>query len=309
MSRLTAQAALLAAAAIWGGGFIAQAAAMRSVGPLWFTVLRFALATLALVPMLLTERRSARRPLDGRDAAALAGMSLAFAVASILQQFAIAQTSVTHVGFLTGLYVLFVPLLGALWLRQVPHGLVWLAAVAALGGTWLVGGGLDGLAGGDLLAVGCAVGFAVQILLLDGIVKRSGRPGTAVLVQSAACAVLALPAALAVEHLSVAALPAVVPSLLFAGLLSGALAFVLQAIGQRSTPPAVAAVLLMSESLFAALFAALLLGERLSASGWIGCGLLFGGMLLAQVAPERADQNAAFVARHDSLASRPPERT
>ena len=287
MSRLAAHAALLSAAAIWGGGFIAQADAMRGIGPLWFTVLRFGLAALAMLPVALAERRSARTVLRGRDAKLLFATGLVFSAASLLQQFAITRTSVTHVGFLTGLYVLFVPVLGALVLRQVPPPAVLAAAAMALGGTWLIGGGLDGLNGGDALAAGCGLGFAAQILLLDLVVRRTGRPATAVLIQSALCAGLALPLAAMAEPLMMAALPSIVPALLFAGLLSGGLAFMLQAVGQAGTAPAVAAVLLMSESLFAALFAAVLLGERLSPTGWAGCGLLFMSLIVAQAAPAR----------------------
>ncbi|MDX7953009.1 DMT family transporter [Lichenihabitans sp. Uapishka_5] len=283
MSRFGANAALLGAAAIWGGGFIAQADAMRGVGPLWFTVLRFGLAAAAMLPLVLAERRSAGRRFDRHDGMALLAMGVAFTAASLLQQFAITRTSVTHVGFLTGLYVLFVPLLGAALLRQGPHGLVLLAASMALGGTWLIGGGLAGLNGGDGLAVGCALGFAAQILLVDHVVRRTGRPGTAVLVQSLICAGLTLPAALSLETLSVQALPAITPALLFAGVMSGGIAFMLQAVGQRGTAPSVAAVILMSESLFAALLAVLLLGERLPPAGWLGCGLLFASLVLAQI--------------------------
>ena len=283
MSRLGAHAALLGAAAIWGGGFIAQADAMRGLGPLWFTALRYGLAALALAPIAMRERQGTG-PRHG-SAGSMLALGVAFTAASLLQQFAITRTSVTHVGFLTGLYVLFVPLLGAGLLRQRPHWLVLLAGVAALTGTWLIGGGLDGLNGGDLLAVGCALGFAVQILLMDQIVKRTGRAATAVMVQSLLCAGFTLPVALTTETLSLASLGPIAPALLFAGILSGGLAFMLQAIGQRATPPSVAAVLLMSESLFAALFAALLLQERLSPEGWLGCGLLFVGILAAQFAP------------------------
>ena len=259
----------------------------RGRGPLWFTVLRYGLAALAMIPMALAERRSAGAALQRGDAGVLLAMGVAFSIASLLQQFAITRTSVTHVGLLTGLYVLFVPMLGAALLRQVPHPMVLVAACAALAGTWLIGGGLDGLNGGDLLAIGCALGFAAQILLLDQVVRRTGRPATAVLIQSALCAGLTLPAALGVETLSVAALPSIAPALLFAGIFSGGLAFMLQAVGQSATAPSVAAVLLMSESLFAALFAAVLLDEHLSPAGWIGCGLLFAGLLTAQFAPVR----------------------
>lgn len=212
-------------------------------------------------------------------------MGIAFTAASLLQQFAITRTSVTHVGFLTGLYVLFVPLIGTLVLHRAPHLLVLVAAGAALAGTWLIGGGLDGLNDVDALAIGCALGFAVQILLLDRIVKRTGRPATAVLVQSVVCAALTLPVALGFERLAPAAVPSVLPALLFAGVASGGLAFMLQGVGQAATAPSVAAVLLMSESLFAALFATLFLGETLSAEGWAGCALLLGAMLLAQCVP------------------------
>lgn len=286
MSRFTAHTLLLFAAAIWGGGFIAQADAMREVGPLWFVVLRFALATLAILPMVWFERRTAAAPVTPQTIVLLLAMGLAFSLASLLQQLAVTRTSVTHVGFLTGLYVLFVPLLGTAVLRQRPHVMVLLAAAAALGGTWLIGGGLDGLNAGDILAIGCALGYAVQILLLDVVVKRTGRPATAVLIQSLLCAGLTLPLALSVETLSVPALPAIAPALLFAGILSGGLAFVLQAVGQSATTSSVAAVLLMSESLFAALFAVVLLGEALPFEGWIGCGLLFASLLMAQCVPQ-----------------------
>ncbi len=280
---------LLTAAAIWGGGFIAQADAMRGIGPLWFTVLRYMLASGAMVPMLLIERRSATSRLEPRDGWLLFAMGLVFSVASLLQQLAITRTSVTHVGFLTGLYVLFVPLLGAILLRQIPRASILIAAGLALAGTWLIGGGFGGFNGGDILAIGCAVGFAAQILLLDRVVKRTGRPATAVLIQSILCAGSALPLALCHESLRFASLLSITPALLFAGILSGGLAFALQAFGQSATTPAVAAVLLMSEALFAALFAAALLGERLPWSSWAGCGLLFVSLLLAQFTPPQAE--------------------
>ena len=302
MTRLGAHAALLGAAAIWGGGFIAQADAMRGLGPLWFTTLRYGLAALTLLPMLAVERRSAQVTLKRTDLAWLLAMGAAFTVASLLQQFAVTHTSVTHVGFLTGLYVLFVPMLGAAMLRQVPRPLVFLAALLALAGTWLIGGGLDGLNGGDLLAIGCALGFAAQILLLDRIIAQTRRPVLAVAFQSAFCTACTLPVALGTETISLAALPSVLPALLFAGIFSGGLAFLLQAIGQSATAPSVAAILLMSESLFAAVFAVALLGERLTGLAWLGCGLLFASLLLAQIAPARAAPRDTRSTRSDQAA-------
>ena len=252
--------------------------------------------------MLAVERRAVDTKLKRTDLALLLAMGAVFTVASLLQQFAVTHTSVTHVGFLTGLYVLFVPMLSAAMLRQPPGPLVLLAALLALAGTWLIGGGLDGLNGGDLLAIGCAVGFAAQILLLDRVIAHTRRPVLAVVFQSAFCAACTLPVALGTETISLAAIPSVLPALLFAGIFSGGVAFLLQAIGQTATAPSVAAILLMSESLFAAVFAVALLGERLTGQAWLGCGLLFASLLLAQIAPARAAPPATRSARPDQAA-------
>ncbi|WP_334174630.1 DMT family transporter [Pseudoxanthobacter sp.] len=284
MSRLSANALLLLAAAIWGGAFVAQSNAMAHLGPGWFTGLRFLPALLVVAPMGVIEARRAARPLARRDYLALLPLGLSFGIASLLQQVAIVTTSVTHVGFLTGLYVLFVPLIEIVVLRRRPHFLVLPAAACAIAGTWFLGGGLDGLTTGDLLTIASAFGFAVQIILMDRFVRRTGRPVAAALGQSLFGAATGVLAGLG-EPLSAGDVMAVLPELLYAGALSGGVAYLLQAIGQQRTPPADAAVILMSEALFAALFAAVLIGERLSPAGWTGCALLFLGLVIVQLGP------------------------
>ncbi len=284
MSRLTANSLLLLAAAIWGGAFVAQSNAMAHLGPGWFTGLRFIPAFLVILPVGLAEARRAKRPLAGRDYLAMLPLGLSFGVASLLQQVAIVTTSVTHVGFLTGLYVLFVPLIEIAVLGRRPHFLVLPAALSAVAGTWFLGGGIDGLTTGDLLTIACAFGFAVQIILMDRFVRRTGRPVAAALGQSLVGVVIGLAMGIG-EPVTVPDIVSVLPELLYAGILSGGVAYLLQAIGQQRTPPADAAVILMSESLFAALFAAMLIGERLSAAGWAGCALLFLGLVIVQIGP------------------------
>lgn len=285
MSRLSANLGLLLAAAIWGGGFVAQSEG-ASMGAGWFTGLRYILAFLVVLPLGLIEARRAGRALSRADRLALLPLGLAFFAGTVLQQWAVAITSVTHVGFLTGLYVIFVPCLEMAIARRLPHAAIWGAALLALLGTWcLAGGAITSLNLGDGMTILSALCFAVQILLLDRFIHRTGRPVTAALFQSAVCVVLGL----AIGALAEPWHPAIVVhawrEILYAGALSGGLAFLLQAIFQRYTPPSDAAVMLMSESLFAALLAALILGERLTGMGWLGCGLLLGSLVLAQFGP------------------------
>lgn len=295
MSRLAANALLLLAAALWGGAFIAQSEAGHYLNAGWFTGLRFVLAFLAVLPLGVMEAR--RNPFAPRQLLSMIPLVVVFALAMLIQQWGLAYTSVTHAGFLTGLYVIFVPLIEVLWLRRLPHPLIWLATLLALAGTWFLGGGFDHLDFGDLLIIISAFGFAVQILLMQQASRGVTGPVSAALSQSAGCAVIGcvVGGIGGVPHLGI--IIHCWPELVYGGVVSGGIAFLLQAICQRHTGATDTAVMLMSEALFAALFAALLLGERMKAMGWIGCGLLFAALVLAQIGPtllpwKKADQLA-----------------
>ena len=295
MSRLAANALLLLAAALWGGAFVAQSEAGHYLNAGWYTGLRFILAFAAVLPLGIAE--ALRRPFAPRQLLGLIPLAVVFALSTLIQQWALVFTSVTHAGFLTGLYVIFVPLIEVLWFRQLPHPLIWLAAMLALAGTWFLGGGFDHLDFGDFLVIISAIGFAVQILLMQRAARSAVGPVSAALSQSAGCVVIgcAVGAGAGLPHL-----PVIIhcwPELVYGGVVSGGIAFLLQAICQRHTGATDTAVMLMSEALFAALFAALLLHERMQATGWIGCGLLFGALVLAQIGPalfpsQKADQTA-----------------
>jgi drug/metabolite transporter (DMT)-like permease len=285
MSRLTANLGLLLAAAIWGGGFIAQSNALAHLGGAWFTGLRYILAFLFILPLGVLEARRVKTALSVRQILLLLPLGLVFLAGTTLQQWALESTSVTHVGFLTGLYVIFVPVLETLFLRRLPHPAIWLAAVVALMGTGCLGGDLSALAPGDVMTVLAALCFAFQIIILDRFVPVTYRPVLASLVQSLSCILLGCAIGAATGPVSWPSIRAAGPELLYAGLLSGGVAFVLQAMCQRYTQATDAAVMLMSESLFAALFAALLLGERLPPRGWLGCALLVASLILAQFGP------------------------
>lgn len=295
MSRIAANSLLLLAAALWGGAFVAQSEAGHYLNAGWYTGLRFILAFLAVLPLGVVE--AMRKPFALRQLLGLVPLAVVFALSTLIQQWALAFTSVTHAGFLTGLYVIFVPLIEVIWFRRLPHPLIWIAAMLALAGTWFLGGGFDHLDFGDFLVIISAFGFAIQILLMQQAARSAVGPVSAALSQSAGCVVIgcAVGAGAGLPHLSV--IVHCWPELAYGGIISGGLAFLLQAICQRHTGATDTAVMLMSESLFAALFAALLLHERMKAMGWVGCGLLFGALVLGQIGPvllplRKADQAA-----------------
>jgi Predicted permease, DMT superfamily len=286
MSRQFANLVLLIAGAIWGMGFVAQSTAMEAIGPLQFIGLRFLVATLFIAPFAWVEMRRAARPLARRETGGFVTIGLALFAGMVLQQVGLLYTSVTNSGFLTGLYVVFVPLISLLVLRVRPHPLIWPGVTMTFAGIWLLAGGqaVD-LNRGDLLTIGCAVLWAVQLILIARFALSSGRPVALAFVQFAVTAALGLAFGLALEPFAMEAIRAALPEILFAGIFASGVAFTLQVIGQRYTTAPQAAIFLSTESLFAALFGAILLSERIPPAGYVGGLLIFAAILLVEVGP------------------------
>ncbi|MBU4527203.1 MAG: DMT family transporter [Hoeflea sp.] len=286
MPRHLANLLLLLAGAIWGAGFVAQSTAMESIGPFLFVGSRFLVAALVLAPFAWRESRKAPHPVSKAHLRGFGMIGLALFLAMGLQQVGLTITNVTNSGFLTGLYVVFVPVITLLVLGQKPHRVIWPAVLMTFIGIWmLAGGSMADLNGGDLLTIGCAFMYAVQVILVGRFVGPSGRPLTLSFVQFALASALGLAVGLATEPLSVAALTGALPEILYAGVVATGLAFTLQVIGQRYTTAPQAAIFLSTESLFAALFAVLLLGEQVPALGYAGGLLIFLAILLAELGP------------------------
>lgn len=285
MNRLHADLLLVLCAAIWGLAFVYQKTAMDHVGPLTFIACRGLVAAAALWPLAVMEAR--RAPVDVASGAlwrigALAGA--AFFVAAALQQTGIVTASVTNSGFLTALYVVFVPFLAWAWHRKAPGVAVWPAVGLSFAGTWLLGGGsLTGLGRGDLLVAASAVFWAAHVIIL-GVSGRHARPVTVTALQFLTVGGLALASAAVVEKPPLAAILAAGKEIAFVGLLSSALTFTLLAVALRHTPPSEASVLVSLETVFAAVAGALLLGDRLPIVGWIGAAMIFTASLVVQLA-------------------------
>ncbi len=286
MTSARANTFLLITAIIWGAGFIAQSSAMEHIGPFFFIGLRFAVATLAMLPLALREHYTAPAPLEKSDWKMFAVIGAILFLGMASQQAGLMTTSVTNSGFLTGLYLIMVPMLGVALYREWPHWVVWPSALSALFGIFLLSGGhLDRLAVGDWYTILCAFFWALQILFINRYTNKTGRPVTQAVAQFAVTALLGFACAALFETFDWYAVILAAPDILFAGVFAGGIAFTFQSIGQRHTTAAKAAIILSSEALFAALFDALLNGTRISGLPLIGCALIFGAMLAVELVP------------------------
>lgn len=287
MTRVQANLLLLLAGAIWGAGFIAQSTAMQTLGPIWFIGLRFVVATFVAMPFAWWEKSRSQSAVRKSDIAGFVLTGLALFAAATFQQIGLLTTTVTNSGFLTGLYVVFTPILTVLFLRRRPHWVIWPAAFLASFGIFLLSGGtLAALTVGDMLTIFCAVLWSVQMICVGVFAGRSGRPVALSLVQFAVCGVLGCVAGALFEPVSLAAIRGALPEILYAGVFSSGVAFIFQNVAQRYTTAPQAAIFLSSEALFAAIFGVLLLGETISFAGYIGCGIIFVAMLAVELVPE-----------------------
>lgn len=289
MSRPLAVLLLLIATAIWGLAFVAQKAAMAHMGPLTFSGTRFLLGGIALLPFALIELR--RKSVKASDFTPrlwlqIAALCAAFLIGSVLQQYGLARTSVTNSGFLTALYVLFVPLIAFLVIRAHPHPIIYIGAPLALIGIFYLNGGrLEAFNLGDMLVVVSAVFWGGHVFMLGVLSRQTGLPIVLSAITVLSVGVVCLAFAFIFEVPDLTGILAGWVQVLYVGIMSTALAFTLQAIGQQHVPSANAAIILSAESLFAALGGALLLGERLPLVGYAGAALIFFAIILVEAVP------------------------
>ncbi|MGE0765052.1 MAG: DMT family transporter [Hyphomicrobiaceae bacterium] len=296
MRRLHANLLLLSAAAIWGFAFLFQKSAMEHVGPVQFVAARAIVASLALAPLAFREMRGGDVSwLSVWRAALPAG--LAFFVGAVLQQRGLVTASVTNTGFLTALYVVVTPFVAWALLGRRPASIVGIAVALSFGGTWLLGGGtLTAFAAGDALVAFSAAFWALHVVLV-GRAGGLARPVAFTTLQFTVVAGLGLIVAPTVETVSLGDLSAAWVEVAYVGLLSSALTFTLFSIALRHTGPSEAAIIVSTETLFAAFGAWWVVGEHLPAIGWAGAGLILAGTLLVQIAPQRKQPGEPGIAK------------
>jgi len=287
-SRRSGSLMLLLAAVIWGSAFVAQSLGMEHIGPFTFQAVRSLLGAVALAPVILLSGRISKRKGDIpspeqrrllRRGGLLCGLALFVAVN--LQQFGLRDTTAGKAGFLTALYILIVPAYG-LFLGHRPRPALWVSVLVAAAGLYLLSVTEQfTVRTGDLLLILCAFAFAAQIMLVDHYgVRVNGVKLCAA--QFLVCGALSGVAMLLFERPAIGPVLAAAGPLLYAGVLSSGVAYTLQILAQRTTPPAVASLMMSLEAVFAVLAGMLVLGEQPTPREYAGSGLMFAAILIAQ---------------------------
>jgi len=274
---------LLLAASIWGLAFVAQRVGMEHVGPFTFNGLRFVLGGLSLLPFVWMSRK---RIYEGSDkdlikSGMVSGVVL-FAGISF-QQVGIVYTTAGKAGFITGLYVVMVPIIG-LFLRQTRTGAgTWAGAVLASIGMYLlsVNRNMD-INFGDMLVFFSAICFACHMIVIERFCTRFSTAALS-LVQCGVCSVLSLSVALVFETFVLEDILKITIPLIYGGVFSVGVAYSLQIFGQKNSPASHAAIILCLESVVAALGGWIILHELLSGRAVFGCVLMLTGMLVSQL--------------------------
>jgi len=282
-------ALLLLTAAIWGFAFVAQRVGMQHVGAFTFNGLRFMLGSISLLPILYFANRKSKESYDDKKevsdnksviiAGIIAGSVLFFGAS--LQQVGLIYTTAGKAGFITGLYIVIVPILGLL-LKQKTNVATWLGVLVAAVGLYFlsVNEGFY-IEFGDLLELIGAVFWAVHILVIDHFTKKVDALKLS-FAQYITCSVLSLITAFVFEDINFGVIPQVLIPLLYGGIMSVGVAYTLQVVAQKHAKPSHAAIAMSMESVFASIGGLLLLGEIMPLRGYLGCGLMLAGMLLSQ---------------------------
>lgn len=280
---------LLLATTIWGFAFIAQSVGMNKIGPFTFQAVRCALAVLFLIPcsfLMEVKSCSVRESAEKWKNPALWKVGLicgcALFVATSLQQVGLVYTDAGKAGFLTAMYIVWVPVLGIFLGQKPPFTIVFSVAMAVVGLYLLSCMGVTQINKGDLLLTGCALAFAVQITCID---RFAGNLDGLRLncVQALVVTVLSIPFMFLTETVSWGDVLACWKPLCFAGILSMGVAYTMQVNGQKSLEPTTASLIMSLESVFAVLGGWWLLGETMTLWETTGCVLVFAAVILSQL--------------------------
>jgi drug/metabolite transporter (DMT)-like permease len=274
---------------IWGVAFVAQEKSVDLMGAFTFGGVRFLLGAVSLIPVIAIFERG-RSDKAQRRSTLFCGLAtgLVLFAAVMLQQYGIELTrSAGKAGFITGMYIVFVPIAGLVMKKRATL-FTWIGVAFAISGLYLlsVTDGFGSIGFGDLLLVAGAIGWTFHIIFIDRFAPRI-RPLRFSLVQFTVCGALSLAGAFIFEDVRLIQLKNGIIPILYGGLLSVGVAYTLQTIGQKKVPPAKAAIIFSMEALFAALGGALLSRERMSLRGYAGCAFIFAGILLSQIVIKR----------------------
>ena len=280
---------LLLATVIWGSAFVSQSIGMDHIGPFTFQAVRCFLAVLGLIPVILIFDRNKNdnktfwtRWADPNlwKAGILCGLPLF--CACNLQQVGLVDTDAGKSGFLTAMYIVIVPIIG-IFRKKKPTIMVPISVALAVAGLYFLSCfGVTQISSGDLLTLGCALMFAVQITCID-IFAGSVDALRLNAIQAMVCTILSSIVMCITETPTFDGITACIIPLAHVGFLSMGAAYSLQIFGQKDLEPAAASLIMSLEAVFAAVFGAWILSERMSAWEVTGCILVFIAVILSQI--------------------------
>ena len=275
---------LLITAIIWGSSFVAQSIGMESVDAFTFTGIRTALGMLFLLPFTLIINKG----FDLRKSTLKKGLILGivFSIAQNFQQFAFYYSTSGKIAFITAFYMFFVPLFSVIFLKKKIAVLTWLSILLGLLGLFLLcldPSDLTNINMGDILALICAVFYAVQIMLIDKFMGDNISGVQLSFMQFFVAAIISIVAMFIFEQPNLADIKTAAPSLLYSGIMSCGIAYTLQIVGQKHASPVVASLLMCLESVFAVIAAAIVLHENMLPREMAGCLIMFAAIILSQV--------------------------
>jgi drug/metabolite transporter (DMT)-like permease len=278
---------LVLAALIWGTAFVAQTTGMEHVGPLTFTNIRFIIGSILVAPLAFREVSKFKNIKNKNKLLVIIFLTgVCLLLGSYLQQYALQYTKIGNAAFLTILYVPFVPIISRFFLKKKIHWSIWLSVSICLVGSYLltIQNNFEAQFA-DILVVICAVFFALHCILIDEYFEIVDAPFTLATTQFFLCFIISLPLIFIFENPTVEGIYKELFELLYVGVMSVAIAFTLQIIGQRYVKPSTAAITFSLEGVFGSLAAWVILSQILTQLQIIGCFLILMGVLIAQLIP------------------------
>ena len=275
---------------IWGTTFIAQDTGMDDIGPFTFNSVRFFVGFLAIVPLaLMFEAKKLKKEFrfDTKTFVILSFLiGLSLFLGSALQQVALLYTDVANAAFFTIFYVPMVPIIIFIFKKDFLHWSVWPSVILCLIGGYLLTNFQDAtIRLGDTLVVLGALFWSTHIIFTGMIIKKYNLPLTIGAIQTLQVALFSFIIGLFFEEFVIANILNEIDSILYAGILSGGFAFVLQIYAQRNITPAPAAIIFSLEGVFATIAAWFLLNQILGINNLLGCFFILSGVLLSQLVP------------------------
>ena len=255
---------LLITAIIWGSSFVAQSIGMQSIDAFTFTGIRTALGMLFLLPFTLIINKGFDFSKETLKKGLILGV--VFSIAQNFQQFAFYYSTSGKIAFITAFYMFFVPLISVMFLRKKIAVLTWVSIFIGLLGLFLLcidPKDLTNINMGDILALICAIFYAVQIILIDKFLEDGTSGVQLSFMQFFVAAIISIVAMFIFEKPVIADIKTAAPSLLYSGIMSCGIAYTFQIVGQKHASPVVASLLMCLESVFAVITAAIVLHENI----------------------------------------------